>query len=90
MLSAEVRAVLEAATCAGVQCAVDCQCDGIFINGVQFHKGQFHPCPPPADMPPEMLSALLANANELGAGLRAAGWRRCGGEDMTDVIDAAQ
>jgi hypothetical protein len=69
---AQAIAALEAARKAGVSVTVDCQCDGIFIDGHHSDNGT------PTHVPAEIRAALIEHAGELEALLKAAGWWSCG------------
>jgi hypothetical protein len=86
-------AALEAARKASVSVTVNCQCDGIVIDGHQFIPNPFviddghggrQPRPAgffngtPTHVPATILAALIEHAGELEPLLKAAGWWSCG------------
>jgi len=87
MSSTSLAAVLDLARKAGVSVTVDCQCDGIFIDGrYQYSPGEgfISDAGAPTHIAPDVLAALLEHARELEPMLKAAGWWSCGCERPVD------
>lgn len=70
-------AALAAANKAGVSVTVDCQCDGIFINGIALDDTNGVAL---TGVPAEIVFGLRAHSRELETLLRCVGWW-CGCED---------